>query len=365
MIARDEIPSLKLAKHRYIKAFQLRNHRKRIAAEINFYKKTLYGNCRRSNPNLKKNRMMTSALINWTLYTINPHQDSFTPPYDMLELIDRLETLPPLSDIGMSIMQLVNAPSADVHRLAEIIDQDAVLAAQIIRLAGSPVYGFSGTDLNVRDSINEVLGFDFACNLAFALSAFPSLNMSKDGAIGTRLYWIHAIASMQLMQLLNKQLAVSNRFHDAQLIQSGLLHNIGLPLLADQFPTEFDLLNDLASANPSMPVIELEKFALGIDHNILGAWLMRSWNMPKSIIDVVNNHHNPHYPGESHKLNLVTYLSDCLLGKLGIGFATQKQTYSNELLDDLGLTVEALEESIDRLYDNLENIIMMAEMITE
>ena len=309
--------------------------------------------------------MMTPTLINWTLNTINADQDNFMPPYDMHEALDRLEALPPLSGIGLRIMQLANDPSADANGLAEIIEQDTVVSAQIIRLAGSPVYGFSGTDLNVRDSISEVLGFDFACNLALALSAFPSLKMSKDGAIGTRLYWIHAIASMQLMQLLNNQLAVSKKFHDAQLIQSGLMHNIGLPLLADQFPIEFDHLNILASANPTMPIIELEKFALGIDHNILGAWLMRSWSMPKSIIDVVNNHHNPQYRGESYKLNLLTYLSDCLLGKLRIGHAAQKQSYSPELLSDLGLTVEAIEKSIGCLYDNLENIIMMAEMITE
>ncbi len=309
--------------------------------------------------------MMTPTLINWTLDTINSPQDNFMSPYDMHEAIDRLEALPPLSDIGMSIMQLANDPSADAGKLTEIIEQDAVLSAQIMRLSGSPVYGFSGASPSVHESVSDVLGFDFACNLALALSAFPSLKMSKDGAIGTRLYWIHAIASLQLMQLLNKQLAVSNRFHDTQLIQSGLMHNIGLPMLADQFPSEFGHLNNLASSNPTMPIIELERFALGIDHNILGAWLMRSWNMPKSVVDVVNNHHNPQYRGENYKLNLLTYLSDCLLGKLGIGYAAQKQSYSPELLNDLGLTVDAIEKSIGCLYDNLENIIMMAEMITE
>lgn len=309
--------------------------------------------------------MMTPTLINWTLDTITSHQNNFMSPYDMHETLDRLEALPPLSDIGLSIMQLANAPSENADGLAEIIEQDAVLSAQIIRLAGSSVYGFSGTDLNVRDSINQVLGSDFASNLALALSAFPSLKMAKDGAIGTRLYWLHAIASMQMMHLLNNQLAPSNRFHDVQIIQSGLLHNIGLLLLADQFPTEFGHLNNLASANPTMPIIELERFALGIDHNVLGGRLMGSWNMPKSIVDIVYNHHNPNYRGENYKLNLLTYLSDCLLGKLGIGHAAQKRSYSNELLNHLGLSVEAIEKSIGCLYDNLENIIITAEMITE
>ncbi len=310
------------------------------------------------------NEIMTPTLINWTLNTINPHEDSFMPPYDIQEAIERLEVLPNLSGVGVSILKLANDPSADADRLAEIIELDVVLTAQIIRLARSPVYGFSGAHLSVRESIGEVLGFDFACNLALGLSAFLPLKGPKEGAIGTRLYWIQAIASMQLMQLLNKQLATSKRFQDTHLIQSGLLRNIGLPILSDQFPIEFGHLNDLIIANPNVSIIELERFALGVDHNILGGRLMDSWNMPKPIIDVVYNHHNPHYRGENYKLNLLTYLSDCLLGKLGIGDLAQKQSYSAQLLDDLGLSVEAIEESIDRLYDNLENIILTAEMIT-
>ncbi len=37
------------------------------------------------------------------------------------------------------------------------------------------VYGFSGAHLSVRESIGEVLGFDFGCNLALGLSAFLPL----------------------------------------------------------------------------------------------------------------------------------------------------------------------------------------------
>ena len=50
-------------------------------------------------------------------------------------------------------------------------------------------------------------------------------------------------------------------------------------------------------------------------------------------------------------------------GKLGIGHS-QKQSYSDELLVQLGLPVKAIEESLDRLNDTLENIILTAEIIT-
>ena len=309
--------------------------------------------------------IMNPALINWSLNTINSHQDNFLSPYDMHEAISRLEALPLFPDIALRIMQLANDPSADEAKLAAIIELDPLLTAQIIRWASSSLYAYPGKILNVRESISRVLGFDFVFNLALGLSALAPFKVPKEGPIGTRLFWIQAMTSARLMPLLNNQLSAPNRFQKTQLFQSGLLHNIGFPLLGDQFPLEFGYLSQLIIANPKISIIELERFALGVDHNILGAWLMQSWDMPKSIVDVVCNHHNPNYRGENYKLNLLTYLNDCLLGKLGIGHATQKDFYSDELLGELGLSVKVIEESIDKLYGNLENIIMTAEMIVE
>ncbi len=365
MVVIDEIHNIKLTKNRYIKNFLLRNNcsRKLIGAEITAIKRTLYRKRNNSKLKSKRNEIMTPNLINWTLNTINPHQDSFMPPYDMLESIGRLEALPPLPGVALRIMQLADDPSADAAKLAAIIELDPLLTAQIIRWASSPLYAYRGKSLDVQESISRVLGFDFVFNLALVLSALAPLKAPRGGVIGTQLYWIHAMASVRLMSLLNNHLSVENRFNGTQLFQSGLLHNIGWPLLGDQFPLEFGYLNQLILANPNISIIDLERFALGVDHNILGAWLMRSWDMPKPIVDVVYNHHNPNYRGENYKLNLLTYLNDCLLGKLGIGHS-QKQSYSDELLVQLGLPVKAIEESLDRLNETLENIILTAEIIT-
>jgi HD-like signal output (HDOD) protein len=289
--------------------------------------------------------------------------DDFMPPYDMLESIGRLEVLPPMPGIAMRIMQLANDPAPDAAKLASIIEMDPLLAAQVIRWASSPLYAYPGKIFNIRESISRVLGFDFVFNLALGLSALVPLKATKEGPIGTRIFWIQAMASTRLMPLLNSHMPVEHRFKPAELFQAGLLHNIGLPLLGDQFPGAFDYLNKLIVANPTLSIIELERFALGVDHDMLGAWLMRSWNMPKFVVDVVYNHHNPNYRGDNNKLNLLTYLNNCLLAKLGIG-PEQAQTYSAEHLEQLNLSAQAIEESLDRLNEVLTNIIITADMVT-
>lgn len=306
---------------------------------------------------------MQASLINWTLNTITPQLDSFTPPKDMREAISRIKTLPPLPGIALRITQLAADPSADAAKLADIIEQDPLLTAQVIRWACSPLYGYRGKITSVQDAITRVLGFDFVFNLALGLAALAPLKAPKDGPVGTRLFWIQALASTKLMPLLANQMPAAHRLAPADLFLAGLMHNIGFPLLGNQFPEEFNYLNKLIQANPTLTVFNLEKFAFGVDHTMLGAWLMTAWSMPKPVIDIVYHHHNPYYRGENHQLNLLTFLSDCLLGRLGIGDA-QQQTSHDEFFDQLGLPAGASQTALDKFNDILENIIATADIIT-
>lgn len=306
---------------------------------------------------------MQASLINWTLNTITPQLDSFTPPKDMREAISRIKTLPPLPGIALRITQLAADPSADAAKLAGIIEQDPLLTAQVIRWACSPLYGYRGKITSVQDAITRVLGFDFVFNLALGLAALAPLKAPKDGPVGTRLFWIQALASTKLMPLLANQMPAAHRLAPADLFLAGLMHNIGFPLLGNQFPEEFNYLNKLIQANPTLTVFNLEKFAFGVDHTMLGAWLMTAWSMPKPVIDIVYHHHNPYYRGENHQLNLLTFLSDCLLGRLGIGDA-QQQTSHDEFFDQLGLPAGASQAALDKFNDILENIIATADIIT-
>jgi len=305
---------------------------------------------------------MDPSLINWTLNSINPQLDSFTPPQDMREAINRIQTLPPLPGIALRIMQLAADPHADAAKLAEIIELDPLLTAQIIRWASSPLYGYHGKITSIQEAISRVLGFDFVFNLALGLSALAPLKCPKNGPTGTRSFWIQALASSRLMQLLNNQIPVENRLAPAQFFLAGLLHNIGFPLMGDQFPEEFSYLNNLILANPTLTIFNLEKFAFGVDHTMLGAWLMGAWCMPKPIIDVVYHHHNPYYRGENYQLNLLTYLNDYLLGKLGIGDG-QQQPCPDEVFNQLNISQESTTQSVDKLSDFLDNIISSADMI--
>ena len=84
---------------------------------------------------------------------------------DYLEVIEKkIDSLPPLPDTIIKVQQLYADPKTSVRDLTEVIENDPILSAKILKIANSPYYGFTSkiTSLNYAISllgINTILGF--------------------------------------------------------------------------------------------------------------------------------------------------------------------------------------------------------------
>lgn len=308
--------------------------------------------------------MMDSNLVNWTLNNISPQPKGCMPPMDMRDSVAQIKALPPLPGSAVRIINLISDPKADVAKLAEIIELDPLLTAQIIRWASSSLYGYRGKITTVHDAITRVLGFNFVLDLALGLAVLAPLKAPRGGVIGTRMFWIHALASTRLMKKITEKLPALSGMNLQEVFLAGLMHNIGFPLLGHQFPNEFGYLSNLIEKNPLLTVFNLETFSFGVNHAEIGAWLMSAWSMPRAITDIVYHHHNPYYRGENHQLNLLTYLNDCLLGQMGIGDSVN-QAWPEELWEQLRIDKSECLQILDSQHDELEKIISTAESLTE
>ena len=103
---------------------------------------------------------MNLKVLQWNLNTIHSSSNEFTPPFEMKEAICTIKNLPPLSGVGMQVIDLKNDDCADCNRLAAIVEQDPFLSAMIIRWANSALFGYAGKIVNVNDAVSRVLGFD-------------------------------------------------------------------------------------------------------------------------------------------------------------------------------------------------------------
>jgi len=304
---------------------------------------------------------MNPSLINWTFSCIDSSNALTEPPNDLRNTINHIKELPPLPGIAAKIMKLAADPLADNKKLAEIVELDPLLTTQVIRWASSSFYGYRGKISSVQDAINRVLGYQFVFDLVLGLSALSPLNAPADGIIGTRAFWTHALASTRLMGEINNYLPSEQQFEAQTVFFVALMHNIGFPLLGDQFKYEFNTLSHLAEANPDLSLPKLEKFAFGVDHCELGSWLLKTWNMPIEVIDVVYHHHNPFYRGKNYQLNLLTYLSDSLLASINIGDA-HKNNVRDSVFKTFNLNPSVSSELLEKVESELDEIKSMVEI---
>jgi HD-like signal output (HDOD) protein len=296
--------------------------------------------------------MMQELFTDWNCNMMGRPMDGSMPLIDFRGEISKIKELPPLPVNAQRLLKLSVDPLADANKLAEIIEMDPLLSAQLVRWAGSALYGYRGTIQSAQDAIARVLGFDFVINFALSLAALSPLRMPVQGQLGYRMFLLHGLASTRLMPLLNQAMPDKYRQPESQLYLAGMLHNIGFPLLGHAFGEQFCVLERLVNANPALSIFNLESVAFDVEHPLLGAWLMQAWTMPPFIIKVVQHHHNPNYAGEYAVLNQITFLNDCLLGQLDIGDGVNV-TCPDAVYESLGLSAVNCDEILQKVAEEI------------
>jgi HD-like signal output (HDOD) protein/prolyl-tRNA editing enzyme YbaK/EbsC (Cys-tRNA(Pro) deacylase) len=295
--------------------------------------------------------------------------EALTPAMDAKKRLEKLYKLPAMPAMAVQIIKLRNDPNSDAKKLAEIVEIDPSLSAQVMRYANSSFFGFRGELDSIKGAISRVLGFDVVMNMALGLAAGGSLRNPPDGPLGLRAFWKHATYTAALAQVLSKQVPDQYEIKPGMAYLVGLLHNFGFLLLGHLFQPEFFLLNKMVAANPEASIVMLEKHALGMGHAQhvlgmghaeLGGWLMQSWKMPQEVIVTVKEHHNFAYGGEYEGYPALIAVINHVLGRHDIGDDRGESDLST-LCSRVGLDPLKVEEVVEALLEKREELDMMAE----
>lgn len=273
----------------------------------------------------------------------------FRPVSDLRRQVRDTRRLPPMPEIAPRILRLANDPNADAADLAEVVQLDPALAAQVVHWANSPLYVVGNNVTGVRDAIVRV-GFDLVMSLAFGLAAMRPFRVPKEGPVGLHAIWRSSLYSASLCHRLVRRLHPELRPELPTAYLSGLLHNLGLLLLGHLFPDEHRLVGRLMEANPQVPLINVESYICGVDHVQMGLWLMEAWQMPEPVQVALREQDDEDYEGEHAACAGLVLLSDRLLRRVHIGFGEHGQL-SEPVLERLGLDEEACEEALDQVVE--------------
>jgi len=273
----------------------------------------------------------------------------------MHQRIANLDSLPAMPDVAAKLLQLSRDPETMAKDVAEVIEMDPAIVAQVMHYARSPWYGYHGEIETVEQAIFSVLGMEMVTNIAMGMSAGKVFTIPSTGYLSAKNLWQHAVYCAALSEALARVMPMHCKIKSGAAYLSGLLHNIGFMIVAHCFPDEFIELSKKAEMNLTMPMVELEKQHYGTTHADVAAKLMRRWNMPDQVIEVMQHHHDKEYTGEYQREVLLVQVVNRVLANMEIGDETNC-ALDDTVLEILGLKKETIYTVMANIFDSRTNL---------
>jgi len=261
-------------------------------------------------------------------------------PITPQELIANLGDLPPLPQVAAQVLRLAADPDSTTDELQRVIATDQALAAQILKIANSAMFGMVREVRTLTQAI-MTLGFSTIKSIVIASSA---RNLYKRGGTGLqeRLLWEHALITAIASRAYAKAFR-SPRVEEAFL--GGLMHDIGKAVMGLKFPERYGAMVR-GIYNEDLDGIESELELFGFDHAMVGEAILHAWNLARSLENTVRWHHDPvHAPAEDQALTAFVALGNQLALDRGVGIGKPESLArsTQQAVELLGLTPETLE----------------------
>ena len=204
------------------------------------------------------------------------------------ELVSSVVSLVSLPEIYIRVNEMLDDPNTTAHAIGKVISQDTGLTARLLKLVNSPEYGFSSKIDTVSRAVS-IIGLRELRDLISSASAIENFSTIPTEILNMVRYWRHSVYCGVVARLLAEQCDV---LHSERLFVAGLLHDIGKLVMSERIPEQVRQAMVL-SEKQSVFDFQAEQSVIGYDHAEVGGRLLRAWQMPDSLCNAVEFHHEP------------------------------------------------------------------------
>jgi HD-like signal output (HDOD) protein len=226
---------------------------------------------------------------------------------NLLELINKIEFLPSPGNIYHRFNTLVEE-DADMDKIAKTIESDQSVAAKVLQVANSAIYGIR------TGSVRKAISYLGLTNIKYIILSASTFRIEGDKGSSRlnkdiNVLWKHAIFTNQILPHLYKQI-LGKKIPDMYSMV-GLLHDIGKIVLISNFTDRY-LKAAAAIKNKKDLFYYYEQMEFtDTTHEEVGAYLLNWWELPQPIVEAVLYHHNPLDENViDRKLVWLLYISD-------------------------------------------------------
>jgi putative nucleotidyltransferase with HDIG domain len=266
---------------------------------------------------------------------------------------DKAASLPCAPDLVPKIIVLLDKPDASLSALSDLIARDPGTSAAVLRLANSAYFGRA--KCNSLDEAFLRLGNDEISRLVIGgivgrwVSAPVEGYGWEPGDLCTHSFTVASAADVIARE--------RGKVNPKTAYTAGLLHDIGKLGMAHACGQHFDLVRKRQETS-DLSWRELEREVFGFDHTQVGAALLRRWNFPTCLVNVVEFYPRPRaVTGPDRPLVLLVHAAKHLAINIGLGVG--EDGFRNELdapllLED-GYTAEFFDSLLPVIITEMDN----------
>ncbi len=200
--------------------------------------------------------------------------------------LDSLDSINSPPSMIKDIMSLLNQDDSTAARLSAVILKDPGLTAKILKVANSSFYGYKGQVKNINQAV-MILGQTMVKYLVLSISICNHVAAKDSGKEQEYVrLWQHFLETASIARNIAMNI---NYGLEEEAYVAGLLHDFGRLLLLKHFGAEVFQTQRLVREGSS--IIEAERKIFDTDHQEIGEFICKRWNLPESLAEILGNHH--------------------------------------------------------------------------
>ena len=263
-----------------------------------------------------------------------------------------IKRMPSLSTTVGKVLEICSRTDASPNELNKVISLDPVLTGQVLKLINSAYYSLMNKVTSLTRAIT-MLGMNTVKNMALSTAIIRTVSGAKKSKVlPTSKFWAHSIATGVCAKLLA-------RANDVPVLEceeyfvAGLLHDLGKIPFGDEYS---DVL--IRARKEQLPLIEVEREVLGIDHQEVGRLIAEKWTLNEAMSNAICFHHDVDAAAEEHRVraayvglaNMYANIQD--IGYAGDPFPADQD--AEKMLELTGLTWEMFAEVAEGVDAEIE-----------
>jgi two-component system, cell cycle response regulator len=206
---------------------------------------------------------------------------------ETLETIKRSASLPSIPIVATRCYEMTQDVNCDYGKLVDLLTTDPGIAASVLKLANSPLFGVTRQVSTLKQAIS-LLGVKRIRELVLVRYLVQKTEEMPSDKIDINYYWRLSLTTAILTSKFVDAIAPQHR---DEAFMGGLLADVGVIVLSRALPQQYAPIAAKYQPHESEEWISGECELIGVTHGEVTAMVLEQWNLPQTLVQAVRYHH--------------------------------------------------------------------------